>query len=86
MTTKQTNTITHRLIVWALIVTAILLIPYLGKFPWTISDFIFAGVVLYGCAAAYEIVTGNMKNKTHKIAVGFSAVIIVLLIWAWAVA
>ena len=69
MTTKQTNPFTKRLTVWALIVTAILLIPYLGKFPWTASDFIFSGVVLFGSAAVYEFTTKNMGSKTHRIAV-----------------
>ena len=85
MKTKQKNII-KRLSYWALIVVAILLIPYIGGFPWTISDFIFAGVVLYGCAAFYELLTRNMANKTHRMTVGAAVALIILLIWGWALA
>jgi predicted PurR-regulated permease PerM len=86
MKTKQTNNLVKRLGYWALIVIAILLIPYVGGFPWTLSDFIFAGIVLYGCAAVYELLTKQMANKTHRIAVGAVVVLLLLLIWGWAVA
>jgi len=86
MKTLQLKKISKRLGVWALIVTALLLIPFLGRFPWTMSDFVFAGVVLFGCAASYELITGNMKNKRQRIAVAVAVLTILLLIWAWAVA
>lgn len=82
---SKTN-ITKRLSMWAVVVAAILAIPLLAKFPWTLGDFIFAGAILFGAASAYEITTGNMTNKMHRVAVGAAAAFIVLLIWAWAVA
>ncbi len=74
-----------RLGVWALVVAAILAIPFFGKWPWTSSDFIFAGTVLFGAATLFELVTSQMKNKTHRIVVGVGVLGLVLLIWAWAV-
>ncbi len=86
MKIQRTKNITKRFLVWALIVSAILMIPVLANFPWTARDFIFAGVVLYGSAATYELLTRNLSDKTQKIAVGFAVLMVVLLIWAWAVA
>lgn len=77
---------TKRLSVWALVVAAILMIPLLAKAPWTVGDFVFAGVVLFGAAALYELVTKNLSSKNHRIAVGLGVLAVVVLIWAWAVA
>jgi hypothetical protein len=75
-----------RLSGWALIVAAILMIPLVGKAPWTAGDFIFAGVVLFGSATIYELVTRTMNNPKHCIAVGAAVLTVVFLIWGWAVA
>ncbi len=81
----KTNT-TKRLGMWAALVASILMLPLLANAPWTISDFIFAGVVLFGSASVYEFTTKNMNNKTHRMVVGIGVLTVVLLIWAWAVA
>jgi cation transport ATPase len=75
-----------RLSLWALIVAAVLSIPYLAKFPWTMSDFVFAGVVLFGAATVYELTTKNLRNKTHRIAVGIGVATVIFFIWGLAVA
>lgn len=81
-----TNNVLKRIGIWALIVSFILLIPLLGQAPWTLMDFIFAGVVLFGLATFYEVVTLYMTKRTHKIAAGFAVFMMLMLIWAWAVA
>lgn len=86
MKTKQTKNITKRLGIWAVVVAGILMIPLILKAPWTGSDFVFAGVVLFGSASVYEFTTYNMKNKTHRLFVGIAVALVILLIWAWAVA
>jgi hypothetical protein len=80
------NTITKRMSVWALVVAAILLIPYLGNAPWTTMDYVFASVVLLSSASSYEIITERMKDKIHRIGVGIAVLAVVVLIWGWAVA
>jgi hypothetical protein len=81
----KSNNVVQRLGIWAVIVGAILLIPLLGKAPWTMGDFIFAGVVLFGAATIYEVMTKKM-DRAHRIAVGFAVAMVVFLIWGWAVA
>lgn len=75
-----------RLSTWAAIVAAILAIPLLARAPWTGSDFVFAGVVLFGSATVYEFATRNTRSTTRRLAVGAAVLAIVVLIWAWAVA
>ena len=53
--------ITRRLIVWAVVVALILLIPlvamqFTSEVNWTLSDFVFAGVLLFGTGLTYELV------------------------------
>ncbi len=84
MNTKETKNIKKRLMVWAIIVTAILMIPFLAKAPWTESDFAFAGVVLFSLASVYELTTRNMKNKMHHIIVAMVLLFLIMLILAWA--
>jgi hypothetical protein len=78
--------ITKRLGMWALVVVGILLIPLLTQAPWSAGDFILAGVVLYGAAAGYEIVTSQFKSLTYRTIIALGALGSVMLVWAWAVA
>ena len=71
---------------WAAMVTVVLAIPFLLKFPWTLGDYIFAGVVLFGSATVYELAIRNVKNKNHRYAIGIAVAMVVILIWGWAVA
>lgn len=86
MKAKETKNMKKRLSIWALVVAAILAIPLVFRAPWTIGDFIFAGVVLFGAASIYEFVTRNIYNATHRILVGLAVAAVVFLIWGWAVA
>lgn len=75
-----------RLSLWALVVTAILLIPHFADFPWTASDFIFAGIMLFGSAVAYETATKNMTNPAHRYAMAAAVLAVLMFVWALAVA
>lgn len=91
MNTKNTNIIMQRNIkkrlrMWAIVVAAVLMIPFLAKAPWTVGDFVFAGVVLFSCATVYEFTTRNMSNKMHRIAVGLAVLAFIALVIAWAAA
>lgn len=80
---KQT---TKRLVLWAVLVAAILMIPFVANAPWTSTDFIFAGTVLFGAAAGYELATRNMKNPSQCLILGAGVMTLVIFIWALAVA
>lgn len=75
---------TKRLGIWALVVAAILAIPLVLRMPWTGSDFIFAGVVLFACAAVYEFLTRNMKTNASKIAIAIAILFFIFLVIGWA--
>jgi hypothetical protein len=80
------NNITKRLSIWAIVVGAILMIPLLANAPWTGSDFVFAGVGLFGAASLYEVLSEKVKIKHGRIIVGIAVGLMVLALWAWAVA
>lgn len=82
----QKRNVSKRLSMWAMLVASILMIPLLGQFPWTLSDYVFAGVVLFGSATAYELITKNMRNEMHRLVVGFIILTFIFLIWGFAVA
>jgi predicted PurR-regulated permease PerM len=73
-----------RLGLWYIFVAVVLMIPFLTKAPWTAGDFVFGGVVLFGFATIYELVTRKMNNKKHRIAVGFAILIAIMMVIAWA--
>lgn len=75
-----------RLIFWAGVVTAVLTIPLAANFPWTASDFVFAGSVLFSAGLGYELATMNMDNPHHRLLLGVGVTAIVMFIWALAVA
>jgi hypothetical protein len=74
----------QRLIVWALAITAVLLIPYLTKAPWTGSDYVFAGIVLSACAGVYELATKNMSHLKHRLVIGLAILFFIFLVIGWA--
>jgi hypothetical protein len=80
----QRNTV-KRLGVWALFVAAVLSIPLLAKFPWTASDFLLAGSVLFGAALGFELATKNTRDTNARVIIGGATIIMVLFIWALAV-
>ena len=79
--------ITKRLSVWAIIVALILLVPlvamqFTDEVVWTRSDFVVAGVLLFGSVLVYELATRNMGNAKKRVAVGI--VVVAVLLWLWA--
>ena len=79
--------ITRRLVVWAIIVALILIVPlvamqFTDEVNWTRSDFVVAGVLLFGSALIYELATNNMTNTNNRLAVGI--VVAAVLLWLWA--
>jgi hypothetical protein len=76
---------TKRLTAWAAITGGILLIPLIAMqfsedVTWTVFDFIFAGILLFGAGLAFELVTSRMRNTAYLAATGVALGAGVLLI------
>ena len=89
MAAKETSTFTQRniakrLSMWAVVVVAVLMIPFLTNAPWTGSDFVFAAIVLSVCATMYELVTRNMSNGKYRVIVGAGVLFFIFLVIGWA--
>jgi hypothetical protein len=77
--------ITRRLIVWAVVVALILLIPlvamqFTSEVNWTLSDFVFAGVLLFGTGLTYELAR-KAGGIAYGAAVGVALAAAFLLVW-----
>ncbi len=64
----------------------LLLIPFIAmqftaEVAWTLSDFIIAGILLFGTGLTYTFITGKSKNFAYRIAIGFALFSGLLLIW-----
>jgi hypothetical protein len=75
---------TKRLMVWAITVAVILLIPFLTNMPWTGSDFVFAGVLLFGSAFVYEMLTKDLVDSRRRKITGLVVLGILGFIWVGA--
>ena len=88
--------ISKKLSVWATIVVVLLLIPLAltltnpkahlngghgGGWDWSVFDFVWAFVVLFGAAFAYEFISRKMTNAPYKFAVGIACVATLVMIW-----
>lgn len=59
----------------------LLLIPLVGNWPWTLSDFVFAGVLLFGTGLAFELIARRSSNTVYRFAVGTAVITAFLLVW-----
>ncbi len=59
----------------------LLLIPLLGRWPWTPSDFVIAAALLIGTGFAYEFIASRGNTSTYRLAVGIAAVTSLALVW-----
>jgi hypothetical protein len=89
--------ITRRLIMWAVVVALILLVPFLamqfqwqvpdpgspapGEVNWTLFDFIFAGILLFGSALTYELIARKGGTTAYRAAVSVACAAGLLLVW-----
>lgn len=48
---------------------------------WTVGDFVFAAVLLFGSLGAYEVAVRTTGNIAYRAAVGFALAAAFLLIW-----
>ena len=66
-----------RLSVCAIIVAFILLVPlvamqFTDEVVWTLSDFVVAGVLLFGSVLVYELAGRNTSNAKNRVGVGIA--------------
>lgn len=59
----------------------ILSIPLILQFPWTISDFVVMGALIFGMGSIF-IFTARRVNKKNRLIVSLVVLTIFLLIWA----
>ena len=73
---------TYRSVVGVALATAfILLIPLLAAWAWTVSDFVFAGALIFGTGLTYELVARKAGNIAYRFAVGVALAAAFLLVW-----
>ncbi len=90
MITQDMN-LTRRLSKWAIAVACLLMIPLVGTlffsgangsgWHWSPSDFVFMGILLFGSAATYELVSRKMPRGVYRAAVGVAMTTVVILMW-----
>ncbi|MFA5135011.1 MAG: hypothetical protein WC505_04475 [Patescibacteria group bacterium] len=64
----------------------ILLIPlvamqFTDEVVWTVGDFIFAGVLLFGSGLVYELAARKANTAVYKVAIGLAVATMLLLVW-----
>lgn len=74
-----------RMAAWA-VAALILLLPlvvmqFSDNVNWTASDFVFAGVLLFGSLGIYELVARKTEDTLYRYAVGVAVAAAFLLIW-----
>ena len=71
-----------RLTAIVLAVAFLLIIPLIARFPWTMLDFVVAGIMLLGTGLACELVMRKVKNLKYQIALCAAILGTLVLIWA----
>ncbi len=71
-----------RMAAWA-VAALILLAPlvFSDEVNWTASDFVFAGVLLFGSLGIYELMARKTGDTVYRFAVGVAVAAAFLLIW-----
>jgi hypothetical protein len=80
-------TLTQSIVRLALATAFLLLIPlvamqFTNEVAWTGSDFVFAGVMLFGAGLTFMLIARKWNSTTYRIAVGVAVAAGLLLVWA----
>ena len=78
--------IKKRLIVWAVVITLILMVPlvamqFTDEINWNLFDFVVMGAVLMGFGIAYELVARKSAKTIYRVALGIGLAGAFLLFW-----
>lgn len=82
----KSKSLNQKLGIWAIVVALILSIPFITKAPWTLFDYIFAGIVLYSLSALYTLAAHKTKKTAYRLLTAAALLSVLVLIWGWAVA
>ena len=63
-------------------IAGILLLPFITRAPWTLSDYIIMGILLLGTGAALELVMRIVTKKQHRVALVIAILAALFLTWA----
>ncbi len=71
---------------WGAVTVLILIVPlvamqFTDEVDWTLSDFVIAGILLFGAGLAYELVSRRGNTAAYRTAVGFAVGGVLLLLW-----
>ena len=69
-----------RLIGWS-VPALILLLPLIGGWPWTLSDFVVMGVLLGGAGLVLELIVRASRDIAYRAGAAVAVLASVLLIW-----
>lgn len=80
------SNLTQSIAYLALTTGLLLLIPLIamqfsGEVVWTLSDFIFAGILIFGTGLAYKLITRKSGDIAYRVAIGFALFTGLFLIW-----
>jgi len=66
----------------ALVPAAVLMIPFVANWPWTLGDYVVMGVLIMSIGLIYELIARTLSTKTYRIIVAIVLFVAFLLIWA----
>lgn len=55
---------------------------FTNEVVWTLSDFIIAGILLFGTGIVIEVVARNIKNRNARFGMIIGILFLLLLVWA----
>jgi hypothetical protein len=88
MKTKKNDLIMqNKVFLWIALATgSILVIPLIAmqfskEWHWTLFDFLFTGMLLFGSGLTFILAARKARNVTYRIAVGIAVAAALLLVW-----
>ena len=64
-----------------LLLVPLIAMQFTSEVVWTLSDFIFAGVLLFGTGAVFGVFLHNMENNSYRIGAGIALISTLFLVW-----
>jgi len=79
--------LSKRILRLSLITASLLLVPLVAmqftqEVKWTLSDFVFAGVLLFGTGLAYELIARPESPTAYRVASGVALATALFLVWS----
>lgn len=64
------------------VIVLILLLPLVTNAPWTLSDYIIGGIILFVTGLAIDTALTNIKNRRKMILTVTGVLLVTVYIWA----